>query len=120
MVAGRVVQYPGTYRQYVERMSSEIDAAEAARPAGRPAGAPPAPKRQQSDANTDRRLRKELATVEKTVARLDGEKRQVNEKLLAVTDAEEAVKLHAELTEISQQLAAAEDRWLELQEALAD
>ena len=120
VAAGRVVQYPGTYQQYIERMNAEIDAAEAARPAGRPAGGPPAPKRQQSDSNTDRRLRKELAAVEKAVARLDGEKRQVNEKLLAVTDAEEAVRLHAELTGISQQLAAAEDRWLELQDALAD
>jgi ATP-binding cassette subfamily F protein 3 len=100
-------------------MNAEIDAAEAARPAARPSGGP-APKRRQADANSDRRLRKELAAVEKTVARLDGEKRQVNDQLLAVTDANDAVKLHAELTTITQQLAAAEDRWLELQETLAD
>ena len=119
VAAGRVVQYPGSYRQYVERMNTEIDEAEAARPASRPAGGP-APKRQRADANADRRLRKELAAVEKTVARLDGEKRQANDKLLTVTDAEEAVKLHAELTAISEQLAAAEDRWLELQETIAE
>ena len=119
VAAGRVVQYPGSYRQYVERMNTEIDEAEAARPANRPAGGP-APKRQRADANADRRLRKELAAVEKTVARLDGEKRQANDKLLTVTDAEEAVKLHAELTAISEQLAAAEDRWLELQETIAE
>jgi ATP-binding cassette subfamily F protein 3 len=120
VAAGRVVQYPGTYRQYVDRMNAEIDAAEVARPVSRPAGAPPAPKRRSTDANTDRRMRKELAAVEKTVARLDGEKRSVNEQLLAVTDADDAVKLHAELTAITEQLALAEDRWLELQEALAD
>ncbi|NDH95619.1 MAG: ABC transporter ATP-binding protein, partial [Planctomycetia bacterium] len=119
VAGGRVVQYPGSYHQYVERMNAEIDAAEAARPAARPSGGP-APKRRQADANSDRRLRKELAAVEKTVARLDGEKRQVNDQLLAVTDANDAVKLHAELTTITQQLAAAEDRWLELQETLAD
>jgi len=120
VAAGRVVQYPGTYRQYVERMSAEIDAAEAVRPAAPPAGGPPESKRRQTDANTERKLRKQLAAVEKTVARLDGEKQQVNERLLTVTDADDAVKLHAELTAISEQLAAAEDRWLELQEALAD
>ncbi len=120
VAAGRVVQYPGTYRQYVDRMNAEIDAAEVARPVSRSAGAPPAPKRRSTDANTDRRMRKELAAVEKTVARLDGEKRSVNEQLLAVTDADDAVKLHAELTAITEQLALAEDRWLELQEALAD
>ena len=120
VAAGRVVQYPGTYRQYVDRMNAEIDAAEVARPVSRPTGAPPAPKRRSTDANTDRRMRKELAAVEKTVARLDGEKRSVNEQLLAVTDADDAVKLHAELTAITEQLALAEDRWLELQEALAD
>jgi ATP-binding cassette subfamily F protein 3 len=119
VAAGRVVQYPGSYRQYVERMNAEIDAAEVSRPAARASGGP-APKRRQTDANTDRRLRKELAAVEKTVARLDGEKRQFNEQLLAVTNAEDAVKLHAELTAITDQLAAAEDRWLELQEMLAD
>ncbi len=119
VAAGRVVQYPGSYRQYVERMNAEIDAAEVARPAVRPGGGT-APKRRQTDANTDRRLRKELAAVEKTVARLDGEKLQVNERLLAVTDAAEAVRMHAELTVITQSLAEAEDRWLELQEALAE
>ena len=119
VAAGRVVQYPGSYRQYVERMKTEIDAAEASRPAARPGGGP-TPKRRQTDANADRRMRKELAAVEKTVARLDGEKQQVNEQLLAVTDAAKAVQLHAELTVITQSLAEAEDRWLELQEALAE
>ncbi len=116
--AGRVVQYAGSYQQYVERMNADIDHVDAARPPSRPrtaAGGQP----QQLGANADRRLRKEIATLEKTIARLDAEKRQVNEQLLQTTDPEAAVTLHAEVTALIDRLAAAEDRWLTLTEELA-
>jgi predicted nucleic acid-binding Zn-ribbon protein len=40
--------------------------------------------------------------------------------MAAVTDPEEAMKLHAELQAIEEELAAAEDQWLALQEEAAD
>lgn len=116
--AGRVVQYAGSYQQYVERMNADIDHVDAARPPSRPRTAAGG-ESQQLGANADRRLRKEIANLEKTVARLDAEKRQVNEQLLQTTDPEAAVTLHAELTALIDRLAAAEDRWLTLTEELA-
>jgi ATP-binding cassette subfamily F protein 3 len=120
---GRVVNTLGTYATYLAGVSKEIDDAEAAagrggriapprggeggRPAARPA------------ARTDREIRKEVATLEKTIARLDAEKRQANAALLATSDADEAVRLHAAVTAAAEKLAAAEERWLVLQEELA-
>jgi ATP-binding cassette subfamily F protein 3 len=65
---------------------------------------------------SDREVRKEISSIEKTIARLDGEKRSVNGRLLESTDAGEALRLHNELTDLTAQLAAAEERWCKLQE----
>jgi hypothetical protein len=45
---------------------------------------------------------------------LDDEKKEVNAKLLAVTDAGEAQRLHGELTKLTNELASLEEEWLEL------
>ena len=61
-----------------------------------------------------RRAEKELKNLEKKIARLDDEKRGINEKLLSETDPEEAVRLHQQLTEISEELNLCEEKWMEL------
>ena len=69
-------------------------------------------------ARTDREVRKEIATLERTIARLDEEKKQANVALLSTTDAEEAVRLHAAMTGAAEKLSASEEKWLALQEEL--
>ena len=49
-------------------------------------------------------------------ARLDAEKRAANEAMLATTDPAEALRHHTAMTAAAEKLAAAEERWLELQE----
>jgi hypothetical protein len=46
-------------------------------------------------------------------------KKKANAALLATADADEAVRLHAEMTAAAEKLAAAEERWLVLQDELA-
>lgn len=66
--------------------------------------------------NDERAIKKEIGQIEKSIARLDGERKQLNEQYMQSTDSSEAVKLHHELTRISKELETAESRWIELQE----
>jgi hypothetical protein len=121
-------------------VTGEIDAAEAAAGRGRPAGrsgerASPGKRGMQPagggqaegsaaagsrpSAEDDRAARKEVARLEKSIARLDAEKKERQAALLETTDPAAAVELHTALTEVEGKLAAAEERWLELQEQLA-
>ncbi len=63
-----------------------------------------------------RKLRKEIAAVERKIAQMDDEKKRLNEQLLQSTDPEEAVRLHNEVTQLADSLSQAEDRWCALQE----
>jgi ATP-binding cassette, subfamily F, member 3 len=135
---GRVVDQLGTYDAYLATVTGEIDAAEAAAGRTRPAESrsrpaehnarrppPPTPGRGGAPAveprsQNDRGLRKQVATVEKTILRLDAEKKERQAALLTATDPAEAVRLHEAVTAIEQQLAEAEERWLELQEQLGN
>ena len=56
-----------------------------------------------------------MTNLERTIARLDEQKRQSNDKLMKATDPAEAMTLHNEVVSLTTQLAEAEDRWLELQ-----
>ena len=126
--AGRVVHHGGSYAEYLARVTREIDAAEegegrAAKAAvgkggGRPGGGKnasgPAAGRDQRD------LRREIGALERTMQRLDAEKRSAEQALLAATDPAEAMRLHAAMTAAADRLAAAEERWLGLQERGAE
>jgi ATP-binding cassette subfamily F protein 3 len=68
--------------------------------------------------NDERAIKKAIGQLEKTIARLDGERKQLNEKYMQATDSSEAVKLHQELTRRSKELETAESRWIELQEQI--
>ena len=118
---GHVTNYRGDYDAYLYSVNKEIEEGErdqatklSKSPArqGKPAKAAAAPQR------SERELRKELTNVERTIARLDEQKKQTNALLMTATDPAEALRLHNEVTELAQQLSTAEDRWCALQEEL--
>jgi ATP-binding cassette subfamily F protein 3 len=121
---GRVTNYLGDYGQYLASVTREIDDAEAADEKRRPPAAarrpgPSAPAVQRKNVRTEREVRKEIANLERTIAKLDAEKRERNQALLQATDPAEALRLHTELTAVTEKLAAAEERWLAVQEELS-
>jgi len=125
---GRVVNWLGDYATYLAAVTREIDDAEAADGRGRTARKPgPADRGPKGNAATapakqrnDRDLRREISNLERTIAKLDAEKKEANAALLAAVDPAEALRLHNRVTEIGGKLAEAEERWLALQEELGD
>ncbi|TWU04243.1 ABC-F family ATP-binding cassette domain-containing protein [Stieleria varia] len=123
---GTVKNYFGDYDSYLESVESEIDEGERQRnlTAGKSAdskpGKPPEDKITAVDYRQNqrdqRKTEKEIKNLEKKIARLDDEKRQLNESLLTETNPDAALKLHEQLTQITQELQDAEERWLELSE----
>ncbi len=116
---GRVVNSLGDYDAYLAALTREIDEAEATGAGSPPAKAngrrAPAPPPRKADGRGEREIRKEIANLERSIGRLDTEKRERNAALLAATDPAEALRLHTEVTAVAKKLAAAEERWLELQ-----
>jgi ATP-binding cassette subfamily F protein 3 len=118
--AGRVASYPGDYDEYVYRVQTEIDAGLRAPHAtgvpGTTTSVPPVDRKAQ--ARADRDAQKKLKAVERKIARLDEEKRDVNARLLEVTDAVEAHRLQVRATELTRDLELLENEWLELSSQL--
>jgi ATP-binding cassette subfamily F protein 3 len=116
---GRVVNYRGDYDAYLYMVNKEIEDGER-ETATQMSKAPPVA-RTASKANarparrTEREVRKEMASVERTIARLDTEKKQLHAQLMQSTDPDEALRLHNEVAALSTQLNAAEETWLKLQ-----
>ncbi len=119
---GRVVASLGSYTQYLAAVEKEIDDHEVAD--GRKKVAvdtkPKAAAKPRPSGRDDRDVRKEIATLEKIISRLDADKKRHQAALLATTDPAEAVQHHAAMTEVAEKLAAAEERWLALQEQVAN
>jgi ATP-binding cassette, subfamily F, member 3 len=125
VASGRVASYPGTYEDYVYRIHKELEAglraehatynAGASRqpaPGGDPASAVAAPTRKLSG-REERELEKRLRAIERKIARLDDEKKELNAKLMEVTDAAESKRIGGQLAKISDEVAALEHEWLE-------
>jgi ATP-binding cassette, subfamily F, member 3 len=120
---GGVVDHLGDYDTYVAKVTGEIDAAEAVDRRRHPPAPPRGGGSERAGRNgakpidrDDRSARKEVANLEKAITRLDAEKKERHAALLVETDPAEAVRLHAAVEEIATRLAAAEERWLELQD----
>ena len=119
---GHVTNYGADYDAYVYSVNKEIEEGERARetsmskaPDGkRPAVSEALPQRDQ------RRIRKEISKLEKAIARLDEEKSTLNAEMLNTTDAEDAMRVHEELTRVTTELEQSEERWCELQEELGE
>ncbi len=120
---GKVRNYFGDYDAYLAAMENEVDEGERQRTGGTkpataalPAGAPPKSKEvdHRQNQRDQRRGDKEIKNLEKKIARLDGEKKAINEKLLTETNAAQAMRLHQELEAVTAEMSEAEERWLEL------
>jgi ATP-binding cassette subfamily F protein 3 len=118
----RVTHYSGQYEAYVYKVNKEIEAGErelaTARTklpaaAAKPAKVSPGPAQR-----NERDVRKEIKTLERTIAQLDEQKRLLNAQLLTSTDAVEALRLHNELSALTAALAQVEERWCRLQEEI--
>ncbi|MFM8986764.1 MAG: ABC-F family ATP-binding cassette domain-containing protein [Planctomycetia bacterium] len=109
---GRVIDLHGGYDRYVAGVVAEVDASDAAAAGGRPRPTKP-------PARDERALRRELATLEKQVAKLEAERRRCDAALLVATDPAEALRLHEAVTQAAADLARTEERWLVVSERLA-
>jgi ATP-binding cassette subfamily F protein 3 len=121
---GRVATYSGKYDDYLYRVNKEIEAGEREAAAvkvklppevvkAREAKAAPRPvRRGEAD------IRKDMKTVEKTIAQFDGQKRALEARLNEPTEPDELQRLCDELAEIAAELDTAEARWCQLQEEL--
>ena len=69
---------------------------------------------------TERQVRKDILNIERIIARLDKQKSELNARMLEPPNGEEALRLHTELQAVTKELATAEERWCELQEALGE
>jgi ATP-binding cassette subfamily F protein 3 len=127
---GHVTNYRGEYEAYLYSVNKEIEEGEREL-ATRLTKAPPAAGKSPADKKppkaparparrSEREIRKEIANLERTIARLDEQKRQVNAQFLEATDPAESLRLHNEVSALTTQLADAEERWLRLQEELGD
>jgi ATP-binding cassette, subfamily F, member 3 len=128
---GHVVNYRGDYDAYLYYVNKEIEAGEreqreakslakgstaAAPKANDKAAAKPAAPPQRSE----REIRKEMTMLERTIAKLDEQKKLANTQLMQTTDATEALRLHNEVASLTTQLADTEQRWFQLQEQLGE
>ena len=120
---GSVRNYMGDYDSYLYYINKEIEEGERATQNAKSASAPPAAKFVKGEGkkpqaalsqNEQRELRKKIKSVERKIAKLDDKRKELKAELLQVTDAELAMDLHNQVEEISQQLEAAEEQWLEL------
>jgi len=121
---GHVTNYRGKYDAYLYSVNKEVEDGEREReitlakaPLAATCLAKPVARPVQK---TDRELRKEISTVEKTIARLDAEKRTLTDQLLKATDPAEALRLHNEVAAVTTQLTQAEERWCVLQEEIGE
>ena len=140
---GTVVNYRGDYDSYLYMVNKEIDNVESERKGGSSKAiekpnakpkAPPPPKDRghtslaspnkkggnpsRNNVEDDRSVKREVGQLEKTIAKLDAQKKLLNDQLMQSTEAIAAMKLHEELTKVSTELETAEMRWSELQEQM--
>ena len=119
---GRVTDYRGNYEAYVYAVNKEIDDGEREAAAARMSKAPPAAT---SKAASGRKSRpndldpqKEMANLQRAIARLDGQKKELSATLTSTTNPDKAKQLQDAIAALAEEISAAEERWCELQEEL--
>lgn len=121
---GRVTNYGGDYDAYLYAMNKEIDDEEREQAAQRMSKPPTAvltsKKTARPQGRNEREIRKEISALERSIARLDEQKKETNGRLMQSSDPQEALRLHQEMESLAGQLAEAEERWCALQEELGE
>ncbi|QEG38030.1 ABC-F family ATP-binding cassette domain-containing protein [Bythopirellula goksoeyrii] len=116
---GRVASYPASFEDYVYRVQKELDAGLRSEHVvrGKPSDGTTSGSRTLGG-KEERELQKQLRSVERKIAKLDEEKKEINNRLLTITDAAEAQKAHDQLTSITAELSKLEEEWLEISGSL--
>jgi ATP-binding cassette subfamily F protein 3 len=120
---GRVVNYLGDYESYLYSVTKEIEEGEretATQMAKPPKDLLKTSKPRKPAQPSERELRKEISNIERTISKLDEQKKLVNNQLMSATDPKDALRLHHELAELAKQLGLAEERWCALFEQLGE
>lgn len=121
---GRVRNYSGDYDAYLYYVNKEIEEGERERSSNRRMSAPPASKNAKTEkpaaAKDQHAMRKQLRNLEKSIAKLDDQKKELNALLLNTSDAKKAMELHTQIESLTTQLAEAEMKWCEMQEELGE
>jgi ATP-binding cassette subfamily F protein 3 len=123
---GRARNYHGDYDGYLYSVNKEIEEGERQRADNRLAAAPAAKGANGSAAKPSlsgrdqHNARKQLRNLEKAIARLDGQKKELHAEMLDTADATKALDLHNQINALQVELSAAEERWCELSEELGD
>ena len=119
---GGVAVYGGKYDDYLYRVNKEVEAGEREAAVGRaklpPEVVKPVRAAPRAPARSEKVVRKEMKALERTIAQLDEQKRELDARLLESTDAKEALRLHNEIAALAEQLGPAEERWCRLQEEI--
>ncbi|MEM7457501.1 MAG: ABC-F family ATP-binding cassette domain-containing protein [Planctomycetota bacterium] len=124
---GSAKNYHGNYESYLYYINKEIEEGERAARANiisskgssgknGPSGKSGSFTEEKQSQKDHRKRQKLIKTIERKIARLDEEKKELNGKLLTETDPDKAMELHEQITQISNELSEAEDQWLELTE----
>jgi ATP-binding cassette subfamily F protein 3 len=117
---GHVTNYRGDYEAYLYSVNKEIEEGEREQASSShlPKTSGAMAKKSGPSARNERDVQKDMKKVEKLVARLAEQKRQLNAQLMETTNAAQAMELHEQLTSVSTELTAAEERWCELNDEL--
>jgi len=117
--AGRIQAYPGDYHLYVARMQKRIEEAEAVAtpPAAGSECIEPEPSGKEQ-ARARYRLTREIAAVERQIARQQETIASVEARLHATSDWQALAGLREEMEAARARLHALEDNWLALQQEL--
>ncbi len=123
---GRARNYGGDYDAYLYSVNKEIEEGERERSGGKMA-TPPAGKtgasgksKSSMSGKEQHNARKQLRNLEKSIARLDEQRKALNAEMLEESDAAKAMDLHNKINAIQVELRAAEEKWCELSEELGD
>lgn len=120
---GRVASYSGGFEGYLYRVNKDIEAGERETANQRVKLPPevrqaPAPTVTVAAPRSEQEIQKELKAIEKTIARLDEQKRNLDTRLQQPTEDAELERLCEEMGTVSEQLSEAEERWSQLNEEL--
>ena len=114
---GTVKNYLGNYDDYVMSINLEIEEGRRGDLDGGSTSRPQSAKSGGEQAQTQhmsRAMQKEMRNLEKAIAKLDVEKKSLNEQLLSCRDSTLALELHQQLEKVSAKLDESETRWMEL------
>ncbi len=109
----RVASYPSSFEDYVYRVQKELEAGLRSEHhvRGTPVGTA-APATRKLGGKEERELQKKLRTVERKIAKLDDEKKDLQNKLVTITAVADAQAAHAQLATITSELQQLEEEWL--------